>query len=65
MPRRETNKNPLTSMTIPFWDFLAILQSGIKNINWAAKDVGTWKSRMRALDTREQFLRGKPRTMLG
>ena len=65
VPRREANKNALTSITIPFGDFLAILQAGIKNINWTVKHMGMWRFRMRAFDNRVQFLSGKTHTVLG
>ena len=41
---QETNEDALTSMAVPFRDLLAILESCVKDINGAAKDMGTWET---------------------
>jgi hypothetical protein len=62
MSWREANKNSLSCPTVPFGNLLAVLKARVEDIHWATKDMGTWQSRTRTLNTREQLFRRQTNT---
>jgi hypothetical protein len=38
---RDPNIKPASSGRFPLWDFLAVLEHWVEDVDWAAPDVGT------------------------